>query len=140
MAIKSSVSLYRIQYQYLTGKMDLEGILKYLKSIDVDGIEILPDQMIPGAPVPSEETLAKWDELMKKYPIGLACDDCFLNTNMFKNRELTKRECIELIKKEIKLAHRLGFKVLRLVSMVPAWILEPCLPTAEKYDVCMYVY
>lgn len=74
----------------------------------VDGIEILPDQMIPGAPGPDEKTLEKWDALMEKYPIGLACDDCFLNMNMFKNRELTKRECIELIKKEIKLAHRLG--------------------------------
>lgn len=139
MAIKSSVSLYSLQYQYLTGKMNLEEILKFLKSIDVDGIEILPDQMIHGAPNPSDETLAKWDELMAKYPIGLACDDCFLNTNMFKNRELTKRECVELIKQEIKLAHRLGFKILRLVSMVPAWILEPCLETAEKYDVCMCI-
>lgn len=139
MAIKSAVSLYSLQYQYLTGKMDLEGILKYLKELDVDGIEILPDQMIPGAPEPSEETLEKWDTLIEKYPIGLACDDCFLNTNMFKNRELTKRECIALINKEIKLAHRLGFKVLRLVSMVPAWILELCLPTAEKYDVCMCI-
>ena len=139
MGIKSSVSLYSLQYQYLQGKMDLEGIVKFLKENDVDGIELLPDQMIPGAPEPSEETLKKWDEIIAKYPMGLACDDCFLNTNMFKNRELTKRECVELIKKEIKLAHRLGFKVLRLVSMVPAWILEPCLETAEKYDVCMCI-
>lgn len=73
MAIKSLVSLYSLQYQYLTGKMDLEAILKYMKDLDVDGIELLPDQMIPGAPEPSEETLAKWDELMKKYPIGHIC-------------------------------------------------------------------
>ena len=46
MAIKSSVSLYSLQYQYLTGKMDLEAILKYMKDLDVDGIELLPDQMI----------------------------------------------------------------------------------------------
>ncbi len=139
MGIKSSVSLYSLQYQYLTGKMNLEEIVKYVKSLGTDGIELLPDQMIPGAPEPTEETLAKWDEIIKNNPIGLACDDCFLNTNMYKNRELTKRECIDLIKKEIKLAHRLGFKVLRLVSMVPAWVLEPCLETAEKYDVCMCI-
>ena len=100
--------------------MNLEEILKFLKSIDVDGIEILPDQMIHGAPNPSDETLAKWDELMAKYPIGLACDDCFLNTNMFKNRELTKRECVELIKQEIKLAHRLGFKMPGTAGMMIA--------------------
>ncbi len=139
MGIKSCVSLYSLQYQYLTGKMNLEEIVKYVKSLGTEGIELLPDQMIPGAPEPSEETLAKWDEIIKNNPIGLACDDCFLNTNLYKNRELTKRECIDLIKKEIKLAHRLGFKVLRLVSMVPAWVLEPCLETAEKYDVCMCI-
>lgn len=139
MAIKSCVSLYSLQYQYMTGKMDLEAVIKYMKELNVEGIEILPDQMIPGAPTPSEETLAKWDDLMRRYPIGLACADVFLNTNMFKNRELTRRECISLINKEIIQAHRLGFKVIRLVSMVPAWILEPCLPTAEKYDVCMCI-
>ena len=62
----------------------------------------------------------------------------FLNTNMFKNRELTKR-MHRADQKRSSLHTELGFKILRLVSMVPAWILEPCLPTAEKYDVCMYL-
>ena len=139
MGIKTSVSLYSLQYQYLTGKMNLEDIVRFMKELRVDGIEILPDQMIPGAPTPSEKTLAMWDGIMEKYPIGLACDDVFLNTNLYKNRELTRRECVELIKKEIRLAHRLGFKIIRLVSMVPAWILEPCLKTAEENDVCLCI-
>lgn len=127
MGIKTSVSLYSLQYQFLHGKMNLEDIFKYMKELNADGIEILPDQMLKGTPTPSEETYAEWDALNQKYPLGLACDDVFLNTNMFKNRELTKRECIELIRQEIVMAHRLGFKIIRLVSMVPAWILEPCL-------------
>ena len=139
MGIKSSISLYSLQYQFLQGKMTLEDMFKFVKEQHVDGIEILPDQMLKGTPTPSEETYAMWDDLMKKYQPGLACDDIFLNTNLYKNRELTHRECIDLIKQEIVMAHRLGFKVIRLVSMVPAWVLEPCLETAAKNDVTLCI-
>lgn len=137
MSIKSCVSLYSLQYQYLNGKMTLEDILKFVTDLGTEGIEILPDQMIKGTPTPTDEAYAEWDALMEKYNLDLACDDIFLNTNLYKNRELTKRECIALIKQEIVMAHRLGFKIIRLVSMVPYWILEPCLETAEKYGVSL---
>ncbi len=139
MGIKSSVSLYSLQYQYLRGDMNLDQIIGYVMSLGADGIELLPDQMLKGTPTPTEETYREWDKLMEKHHPGLACDDVFLNTNLYKNRELTRRECIDLIKKEILMANRLGFKIIRLVSMVPAWILEPCLETAEKYDVSLCI-
>ena len=85
MGIKSSVSLYSLQYQFLQGKMSLEDILIFMNDLHVDGIEILPDQMLKGTPTPSEETYAMWDALMGKYHPGLACDDIFLNTNLYKN-------------------------------------------------------
>ena len=139
MGIKSGVSLYSLQYQYLQGKMNLEQIIQFVKGIGADGIEILPDQMLHGTPTPSDETYAEWDGIMERNPIGLACADVFLNTNLYKNRELTKRECVDLIRQEIVMAHRLGFKHIRLVSMVPAWILEPCLETAVKNDVSLNI-
>jgi sugar phosphate isomerase/epimerase len=137
--IKSSVSLYSLQYQFMTHKMSLDDIFAFVKGLGTEGVEILPDQMIHGTPEPDEETLENWDRIVSKYGLELSCDDVFLNTNLFLNRTLTKRECVALIKKEIILAHRLGFKVIRLVSMVPAWILEPCLETAEKNDVALCI-
>ena len=50
MGIKSSVSLYSLQYQFLQGKMSLEDILIFMNDLHVDGIEILPDQMLKGTP------------------------------------------------------------------------------------------
>jgi len=119
--------------------MTLDDIFKFVKDINADGIEILPDQMLRGTPTPTEATYAEWDALTSKYNLDLVCDDIFLNTNLYKSRELTRRECIELIKQEIIMAHRLGFKIIRLVSMTPAWILEPCLETAEKYGVALCI-
>ena len=139
MGIKSSISLYSLQYQYLWGKMSLADIFQFAKNLGTDGIELLPDQMLHGAPEPEEDTLRMWDDLVTKYPMGLASDDVFLNTNLFANRELTKRECVALMKKEIRLAHRLGFHSIRMVSMVPAWILEPCLELAVEQDVTLNI-
>ena len=37
--------------------MTLEDLFKYMKDLHVDGIELLPDQMLKGTPEPSEENL-----------------------------------------------------------------------------------
>lgn len=135
--IKTCVSLYSLQNEYMTKRMSLEDIFRFLKDNSVDGVEFLPDQMMHGAPHPSEETLANWDRLCKDYQIKPVIADVFLNTNLYKNRTLTKKECVDLLIDEIKLAHRLGMKMIRLVSMTPAYVLEPLLPYCEKYDVKM---
>lgn len=72
---------------------------------------------------------------MQTYPVKPICADVFLNTNLYQNHTLTQRECVNLLTEEIKMAHRLGFKLIRLVSMVPAFVIEPLLSYAEKYDV-----
>lgn len=137
--IKTCVSLYSLQYEYMNGRMTLEDIFQFLEDNQVDGIEILPDQMIHGAPEPSEEELKKWDALVAKHDTDLVCADVFLNTNLYKNRTLTQRECIELIKKEIVQAERLGFKLIRLVSMTPPDIIEPVLPFAEEHGITLAI-
>lgn len=133
--IKTCVSLYSLQNEYMTKKMSLEDIFQFLDKIQVDGVEFLPDQMLHGSPHPSESTLKEWDQLCAKYDMKPVIADVFLNTNLYKNRELTKKECVDLLVEEIKLANRLGFRMIRLVSMTPAFVLEPLLPYCQKYDV-----
>lgn len=133
--IKTCVSLYSLQDEYLNHRMDLEGVMKYVKSLGVEGVEILPDQMIKGAPHPSEEDLAKWHGYLKETGLAPVCSDAFLNTNLYKNRSLTRRECVDALTEEIKLANKMGIHLIRLVSMVPYWVLEPLLPVCEQYDV-----
>ncbi|WP_291293657.1 TIM barrel protein [Enterococcus sp.] len=135
MGIKTCVSLYSLQDEYMNKRMSLEDIMHYLDDLKVEGFEILPDQMLHKTPHPTAETLANWDRIMTETKAKPVCADVFLNTNLYNNRELTQRECVDLLIDEIKLAHRLGFKLIRLVSMVPSFVIEPLLPYAEKYDV-----
>lgn len=137
--IKVGVSLYSLQDQYLTKKMNLEDILHYVKECGAEGIEILPDQMLKGSPDLTDEQVADWNRMIGETGLQPVIADVFLNTNLYKNRTLTRRECIDLLIKEIKQANRLGIKLIRLVSMVPYWVIEPLLPYCQKYDVTIAI-
>lgn len=135
MGIKTAVSLYSLQDEYMNKRMTLEDMFVYLKEHNVAGVEIIPDQMLHKAPHLSDETVSQWNNLIKKYDIKPVCADVFLNSNLYNNRTLTEKECVDLLIEEIKMASRLGIKLIRLVSMVPGFVVEPLLPYAEKYDV-----
>lgn len=135
MAIKTCVSLYSLQDEYMNKRMTLQDIIEFLAANKVEGLEILPDQMIHNTPFPSEADMELWNSLMNTYHVKPVCSDVFLNTNLYKNRTLTKKECVDLLIAEIKLAHRMGIHLIRLVSMVPGFVIEPLLPYAEQYDV-----
>ena len=60
MSIKTCVSLYSLQDEYLNHRMDLAECMRYVKQCGAEGVEILPDQMIKGTPHPSEAELQKW--------------------------------------------------------------------------------
>lgn len=135
--IKSAISLYSLQNEYLNKRMSLDDILKFTADHDIKGVEILPDQMIHGAPEPSEETLQSWHDMIKKYNLDLACSDIFLNTDLYWNRTLTLKEDIKLLKKEIILAHKMGYKMVRMISMTPPEVVPYVLPLAKKLDVTL---
>lgn len=134
--IKRSVSMYSLQDNYARGKMSLEDIFGFLSGLNV-GMELISDQMIKGAPCPSDEMLDRWDKLVAKYQVDLVCNDIFINTSLYNNRTLTTKEATDLLIQEIKQANRLGFSLVRLVSMTPPEIIEPALPYAEKYNVTL---
>jgi sugar phosphate isomerase/epimerase len=136
--IKRSVSFYSLQDQYARGKMNLEDIFKFLKEIGAE-MEFISDQMMKGTPHPSEESLKEWDRLINKYQVKPVCNDIFINTGLYKNRTLTTKEAAAALIEEIKLANRLGFSLVRLVSMTPPEIIEPALPYAEKYNVTLAI-
>ena len=139
MSIKTCVSLYSLQDEYLNHRMDLAECMRYVKQCGAEGVEILPDQMIKGTPHPSEAELQKWHAAVAETGLKPVIADVFLNTNLYKNRTLTRRECIDMLIDEIKLADKMGIRMLRLVSMVPYWVLEPLLPYCEQYDVAVAV-
>jgi sugar phosphate isomerase/epimerase len=135
--IKRSISFYSLQDEYATKKMTLEDIFRKTVEWNIEGIELISDQMIHNSPHPTEETLKRWRNLVEKYNRKLVCNDIFINSTLYRNRKLTIREQIQMLKDEIINAHNLGFNLVRLVSDTDAKLIEPALETAVKYNVTM---
>ncbi len=134
--IKRAVTLYSLQDQYARKKMTLDEIVGFVKNdLGAEGIEVIPDQMIPGSPHPSEETLKEWDRIIEKYGIDPFCAGIYCNDKLYKNRLLTIRESAENLKDGIRLAHRLGCNMIKVVSTTRTGVVEAALPEAEKYGI-----
>lgn len=133
--IKRSVSLYSFQEEYFLRKLTLEDLIAVTQKLDIPGVEIIPDQMIPGYPELTDEFVRQWHQWMEKYERTPVCMDMFLDWNKFKGRVMTEEERVESITRDIENAHKLGCGVIRVIHDVEPQILEKLAPTAEKHGV-----
>lgn len=137
--IRRGVSLYSLQDAYGRGGLGLEGVIAAVEDMGTQGIEILSDEMIRGAQDATDETLKEWDAIMERHPIERVCNDIFINSTLYRNRVLTLGEQIASLEKDLCLAHRLGFPLVRLVSRTDPRVIRPTLALAEELDVTMAV-
>ena len=133
--IKRSVSLYSYQEAYYTGKLDLEGCIREVAKTGATGIELLPEMMVDEFPVITPEFKDKWFNWMAKYGTEPSCMDSFLENHIYDNRVCTLREQIANMRRDIEIAHALGYKVMRAMVSTPMEVIEGSLKIAEDNDV-----
>lgn len=137
--IKRSVSFYSYQESYYTGRKSLEELMEYTgKTLGADGIEILAEQTPVGSfPNPSDADVDMWKGWLDKYGVTPACMDSFIDWMLYKNRILTLKEQVMQMERDLKLASRLGFPVIRVLCPVRKEVMEASIPIAEHYGVKM---
>ena len=144
--VKRGVAIYSYSGEY--GRtMNLEDCFKDMQDMGATGIEILANSHIDSYPELSEEYVAKWEYLCGKYGIEPVEYGHWIDTRLYKNRDMSMEEAKEKLINDFKIAHRLGFKILRTkmgvingeLAPVENWreIIKSVLPEAEKYDVIM---
>lgn len=136
---KRGVSLYSFQEELFLGQMSVEDVVAFAASIGANGIEILPEQNMPGFPNIDDATVNQWLAMMDRHGTTLTCYDMFLDTKRRKDRLMTDDEQVESIVRDLKLCNRLGIRNMRVLVFVRPDILERCVPYAEQYDVHMGV-
>ncbi len=144
--IKRGVSIYSYAGEY--GRtMNLEDCFKDMYDMGATGVEILANSHIDSYPVLSDEYLEKWNNLCAKYNIEPAEYGHWIDTRLYKNRDMTDEESKKMLVNDFKIANQLGFKVMRTKMAVKDWGLAPAegwqdtiksvFEEAEKYDVVM---
>jgi sugar phosphate isomerase/epimerase len=141
---KLGVTLYSYTGDFGT-TMTLEDCIADAVDAGATGIEILSETHIAGYPNPTDAWVEQWHQLMAKYGVEPTCYDCWVDSRIYKGRTLTVQESLDFLLRDMKLANRLGFKIMRPKLGVvtddlvpdPVWreMTERALPHAEKYDV-----
>jgi hypothetical protein len=83
--------------------------------------------------------LEAWDSAVEKYQIVPVINNAYVNTCLYKNRNYTTKEGVAELVEEIKLAKRLGFKMIKLVSVTPIDMIEAALPCATENEVVITI-
>jgi sugar phosphate isomerase/epimerase len=133
--IKRAVSLYSYQEEYFLRKMSLEDCIAAAAKTGATGIELLGEQSVVGFPKLTDAFVDQWFGWMDKYKVTPVAHDMFLDYTKKKGHHYTEDEAVESFKKDIRFAHKLGFKVIRVIVNTTPEIMEKVIPFAEDHDV-----
>jgi sugar phosphate isomerase/epimerase len=142
--IQLGVSLYSYGADFLV-TMSLEDYLADVADMGATGVEILADTHIAGYPNPSTGWVDEWHRLLQTYELTPTCYSSWIDTHLYKDRPLKADKALAILRRDIELAHRLGFTIIRpklgVVSQGllpdPLWreAIKRALRDTEKYDV-----
>ena len=143
---KRGVSLYSYSGEYGIS-MNMEDCFADMYDMGAHGLEILANSHIPMYPEVTDEWLAEWNALLDRYEIVPVEYGHWIDSRLYRGRELSTKESCALLLRDIKIAHKLGFPVMRtkmgviddVNTPVTNWreIIAECLPAAKEYDVRM---
>jgi sugar phosphate isomerase/epimerase len=137
--IKRGVTLYSYQEEYYQHYMTLEDCLAELASIGATGVQLIAEEMVPNYPNPPQAWVDNWHALLAKYHLEPTNLDTFVDVYVGGHRNMSLQESVDVLVGQVKLANRLGFKVVRPttgpVEHAAVDMVERALPSAEKLDV-----
>ena len=143
---KRGVAFYSYSAEFGLTKT-LEDCFEDVYDMGAHGIEILANTHIENYPYPTDAWVEQWYRLCDKYEVVPVEYGNWIDSHVLKYRDLTTEESYEMLERDIRLAHRLGFKVMRTkmpvindeLEPVENWreIIKMALPLAEKLDIKM---
>lgn len=144
--IKRGVAAYSYSGEY-GRSMDLEDCFKDIHDMGATGIEILANSHIDSYPELSQAYIEKWQRLCNEYRIEPAEYGHWLDTRLYQHRGLSLEEARQYLIRDFRIAHALGFRILRTklgvindqLAPVENWreIIRSVLDEAERYDVVL---
>ncbi len=129
-----SITLFGFGMGYIQGKYTLEDIMKKVKNLGADGIEIVSPQMVFGHPNPSEEWMERFREACIQYELTPVCYSIYVDNGKHKGRFLTEAERMSAAISEMEYAKQMGFSIVRSQDALLPSTMKKLLPYAEELD------
>ncbi|NUO45378.1 MAG: sugar phosphate isomerase/epimerase, partial [Streptomyces sp.] len=122
--LKYGVSLYSYSGDLYTS-MSLQDAMADIADLGATGIEILGEGNIPSYPRPGTEWIRAWHKLLDQYGLTPTNYGSWVDTAMWRDRDLTVQEGQAQLETDLRLAKELGFTSVRPKFGVVSADLEP---------------
>jgi sugar phosphate isomerase/epimerase len=137
--LKHSITLYGFATKYANFEYTFEDCLRKAKELGGDGIEFVAPQMLPSYPKNDDSWNAKFKELIVKYELNPICYSAYIDLGMRSDRDMDDLEKFESTIRDLYIASKLGFSVLRSQFSLTPRVMEKCLPYAEDLGIHLAV-
>ena len=134
--IKLGVSLYSYQQSQFFRELTLEDQIREVGENlpHADGIEIV-DEMSLRYPEPGDDFVRQWFGWMERYGTVPVTMDVSFDVLQFRDHVMSHDEVAERLMRDMRLAKRLGFRNVRVLSTCPFDVMLKALPLAEEIDI-----
>jgi sugar phosphate isomerase/epimerase len=136
-SIKRGVSLYSYQYETFLRKMNLDDCIAHAAGLGARGIEVVSEQSFTQFPDVPQAEIDGFFASLEQHGAYAQCHDMFLDTKLYKHRKLNFDEMVASMQRDLRFAHRLGCKTMRIIVNTPPEVVVACVPLAEELDVRM---
>ena len=138
MGVKRGVSSYSYQNLIFDLKMNWNDFIRTIRQdLDTDGVELIDGTFIPGYPFMSQEFEYAWKNEIARWDMKSVTMDIYLDVLQFRDHVMNHAEAVERLKRDLKIAARLGFQNVRALAPCPEDVIEACIPVAEDLGVCI---
>jgi hypothetical protein len=136
MSYRRGVSLYSYQQSQFFKELTLEDQVREVGTNlgGADGIELI-DEMSLRYPDPGEDFVRQWFTWMETYGTRPVAMDVGMDVLQFRDHVMSLEECADRLRSDLRLAKRLGFQNVRVLSTTPIEVMLSALPLAEELDI-----
>lgn len=133
--IKYGVTLYSFSNEYVNGLMSFEEILRKVKEMGYDGIELVASQMVPQYPYPSDEWLIWLKAKLGEIGLEPVCWSAYVDMGIRSDHDLTEDEIIAFTLNDLICAKKAGFPMVRTQHAISPKIFRQMIPFCKELGV-----
>lgn len=133
--IKRGVTIYSFKQLVARGELTWEQCVSAMSSMGVSGIELLGQLFFRNCPDINAEDVARWKEMMWQYGTKTIAHDFFVDKTMFRNRNLTLRESVDIVKRHVQFAAAIDCPIIRIGGTFDPELFRESAPICEEYGV-----
>jgi len=133
--IKRGVTIYSFKQLVARGELTWDQCIAAMSNLGVSGIELLGQLFFRNCPEICPDDVARWKEMMWKYGVKTTAHDFFVDKTMFKGRNLTLRESVDIVKRHVQFAAAIDCPIIRIGGTFDPELFRESAPICEEYGV-----